>query len=198
MSGLGELVPRNARMFAAGVIVVAAAAISAWALWPHPPALEAGPAATDETTAAADETSGSEVERLRLSLPAGFVDESCRPEPASPPATAELICSTNADAAGPASARFLLAKDTADLQGLVRSTLLGAQVVTCPGNIQSPGPWRRNATPTLVAGTLICAAHGDRSAIAWTTDAQHLVSIIEADAEGASLAQLYTWWASHS
>ena len=32
------------------------------------------------------------------------------------------------------------------------------QVVNCPGNIQSPGAWRRNATPQLVSGTLVCVS----------------------------------------
>jgi len=35
--------------------------------------------------------------------------------------------------------------------------LRGSTIVTRPGNIQSPGPWRRNATPQQVSGTLVCS-----------------------------------------
>jgi hypothetical protein len=95
-------------------------------------------------------------------------------------------------------ARFMLAQDGANLQALLREKLDGAHVVVCPGNIASPGPWRRNATPSQVAGTLICATRANRGLVAWTTDAHHMVSVAEADARGPSLAQLYTWWTSHS
>ncbi|WP_241474006.1 hypothetical protein [Mycolicibacterium neoaurum] len=91
-----------------------------------------------------------------------------------------------------------MAQSATDLQGLLRDTVKDAQVVVCPGNIQSPGPWRRNATPSQVAGTLVCATRADRALVAWTTDNRRLVSLIEADAQGPSMVQLYTWWAAHS
>jgi len=47
--------------------------------------------------------------------------------------------------------------DKASLRPLFDDLLRGSTIVTCPGNIQSPGPWRRNATPQQVSGTLVCS-----------------------------------------
>ena len=68
----------------------------------------------------------------------------------------------------------------------------------CPGNIQSPGPWRRNATPQLVAGTLVCGFDENTSTVAWTTDSQLLLSEIQSGPQGPNMVQLYAWWSSHS
>jgi hypothetical protein len=113
-----------------------------------------------------------------------------RPDPAG--------TEVEAPAEATATARFLLAAPGADLQVLLRSSLAGAEVVTCPGRIQSPGPWRRNATPNQVAGTLICATRGDLATVAWTTDEKNLVNVAAGGQNGPTLAQLYTWWSSHS
>ena len=47
-------------------------------------------------------------------------------------------------------------RDKAALQTAFDGVTRGMAVVNCPGNIQSPGPWRRNATPQHVSGTLVC------------------------------------------
>ena len=73
-----------------------------------------------------------------------------------------------------------------------------SSVVNCPGNIQSPGPWRRNATPQQVAGTLVCGFQQSKPTVAWTTDAEMLVSEVQSGPQGPNMVQLYTWWASHS
>lgn len=67
-----------------------------------------------------------------------------------------------------------------------------------PGNIQSPGPWRRNATPQQVSGTLVCSYRDGLAAVTWTTEANLLVSDVHADRAGPALNQLYQWWSAHS
>ena len=67
----------------------------------------------------------------------------------------------------------------------------------CPGNIQSPGPWRHNATPDQVAGQLYCGTRDDGTPIiAWTDDARLLLSVVDAAAGGEVAA--FKWWSSHS
>ena len=51
------------------------------------------------------------------------------------------------------------------------------RVVNCPGNIQSPGAWRRNATPQQVSGTLVCGFRGGVPTLAWTDDAKLMLSL---------------------
>lgn len=74
----------------------------------------------------------------------------------------------------------------------------GVSVVTCPGNIQSPGPWRRNATPQQVSGTLVCGVQQDRPTLAWTDDIALLLGVVRADDKGPTMDRLYAWWSSHS
>ena len=176
----------NTRAVVAAASLIAAAAAVTWLLWPGASAPTVPPPPT-----------GDGAEQLRPLGPAGFGD-SCRPQSTTPPLVAHLTCTTNSDLSGPATARFMLAQNDTDLQDLLRENLAGAQVVVCPGNIASPGPWRRNAAPSRIAGTLVCAMHGQQALIAWSTDAHRLVSTIESDTSGPTLAQLYAWWTSHS
>ena len=74
----------------------------------------------------------------------------------------------------------------------------GSTIVTCPGNIQSPGPWRRNATPQQVSGTLVCSYRDGLAAVTWTTEANLLVSDVHADRAGPARNQLYQWWSAQS
>jgi hypothetical protein len=81
----------------------------------------------------------------------------------------------------------------ATFDGIVAS----ARQVNCPGNIQSPGPWRRNAAPQLVAGTVFCGFRGNMPIVAWTDDADLLVSSVDGAEAGPNLDLLYTWWRGH-
>lgn len=184
--GTPRLPSKRVAVAAASVIAAAAAAAVTWLLWPHSSAPASLPPAASDGTA-----------QLRALMPAGFGD-SCQPESTTPPVLAKLTCTAHSGPASPPSGTFLMAQSTTDLPGLLQSTVNDAQVVVCPGNIQSPGPWRRNATPSQVAGTLVCATRADRALVAWTTDDRRLVSLIEAGAQGPSMVQLYTWWAAHS
>jgi serine/threonine-protein kinase len=72
-------------------------------------------------------------------------------------------------------------------------------MVVCPGNIQSPGPWRRLANPTVTQGTVFCGIAGARPLVVWTNDAELLLARTQSDnPDGSGLDQLYTWWGLHS
>lgn len=178
-----KLVSKRAAIGAA--LVVAVVAIAASWLWPRGPAPSAPPPAADDAA------------QLRTLVPASL-SASCQPEVAASPAVSQLKCINEHDPSGPASARFMLSEDADDLPELLRRSVEDAQIVLCPNNMQSPGPWRRNAAPSEIAGTLVCAVHGNRSLIAWSTAAHNLVSVAEGDAQGPSLTQLYTWWTVNS
>jgi hypothetical protein len=70
-------------------------------------------------------------------------------------ASANVGCKRNADPGGPPSATYTLAKDNAAPKGAFDSAKRDSSVVNCPGNIQSPRPWRRHATPQQISGTLV-------------------------------------------
>lgn len=175
---------------AGGVVAVALMAIGAWALWPSSPTQP--PADPSNVAPRADD--GAAFDQLRRANPAGL-ETSCAPRSAT--SEPELHCDSVPDLPN-ASARFTLSSPSADMQAAALAALDGGQAVVCPGRIQSPGPWRRNADPTVIAGTLVCALRGDRAAIVWTTDAHHLVSVVQSGQAGPLLADLYTWWSTHS
>ena len=107
-------------------------------------------------------------------------------------------CDNNSDPGGPTSASYLLARDKTALDAAFTGAVRADAVVNCPGNIQSPGPWRRNATPQQTSGTLICGVQGGVPTVAWTDEERMSVSIVRSDPPGPSLDQLYQWWSSHS
>lgn len=122
--------PSKPGVVAAATVIGAGAVVAAatWLLWPESSAPSAPPPATADRTA-----------ELRALVPAGFGD-SCQSESTTPPLIEQLSCTTNSAPSEPATARFMLAQDGANLQALLRENLSGAQVVVCPGNIASPGP----------------------------------------------------------
>ena len=87
---------------------------------------------------------------------------------------AKIVCTHNGDPAGPTAATYTLVAEKASLRPLFDDLPRGSTIVTCPGNIQSPGPWRRNATPQQVSGTLVCS--DGLAAVTWTPEANLLVS----------------------
>jgi hypothetical protein len=88
--------------------------------------------------------------------------------------------------------------DKAALSSAFDAEVLDTRVVNCPGNIQSPGPWRRNATPQQVSGTLVCGFKDDVPTLVWTDDDDLLLSSVDGADSGPNLDQLYVWWSSHS
>jgi hypothetical protein len=136
--------------------------------------------------------------RLTALLPAGYSEDACTPVEPPKGAVAMVNCTKNTNAGGPPSATYALMKDEAALSAAVDAALADADVVDCPGNIQSPGPWRRNATPQKVAGTLVCGMPHGQPQVVWTNDAQLVLNLVRAGPEGPTLDQMYAWWSDHS
>ncbi len=107
-------------------------------------------------------------------------------------------CGINSDPGGPTAAIFTLAVDKPALDAGLAGAIRPDSVVICPGNIQSPGPWRRNATPEQVSGTLVCGVQRDIPTVAWSDDQRLLLAVVRSDPPGPALDQLYAWWSSHS
>ena len=136
--------------------------------------------------------------RLMRALPPGYPPGACQPTEPTAGAVATVKCDANVDPGGPTSATFLLARDKAALDVLFAGAAPRADVVLCPGNIQSPGAWRRNANPQQVVGTLVCATRDNVATVGWTDEARLLVSVVRSNPPGPTLDQLYLWWSSHS
>jgi serine/threonine kinase PknH len=179
----------------AAVAAVLLAALAAWWLWPS--------GGDDQVVADSSSPSTPTVDaeghdKLMSLLPSGYPAGACTAEAAPDGAVAVVNCTRNADAGGPASATYTLAKDAAALDAAIEKTISEARVVNCPGRIQSPGPWRRNASPNTIAGTLVCGMADKQGTVAWTTDSALLLNVTRADPEGPTLDQLFTWWQTHS
>jgi hypothetical protein len=186
--GSGRSVP-HAGMIAAAVAAVVLVVLAAWFLWPS------GDDATQAATPAID---AAAVDALKDVLPAGYPSEACQPVQAPEGATAKVECSKNTDVGGPPKATYTLMKDADALKQAMDDVIADAGIVNCPGNIQSPGPWRRNATPTKVAGNLVCGLPQGKPMVAWTNDANLVLNVTKAGPEGPTLDQLYQWWSNHS
>ena len=132
---------------------------------------------------------------MRL-LPVSYPAGSCDPGGAPAGARAVMSCEANTDAGGPTSATYTLAEDAATLRSAVDEVMSRSTTVVCPGNIQSPGAWRRHASPTVVAGTLYCGTDGGKTVIAWTTDSDLLLKVVQGDRR--AMDGLYRWWPTHS
>lgn len=134
---------------------------------------------------------------LRL-VPIGYPEKSCTPDTGVPSgALAAVTCGPNTDAGGPRVGRYTLVADLPALQAQFTEITASTRQQICPGNIQSPGPWRHNATPDQVAGQLYCGVRGDGTPIiAWTDDARLLLSVVDS-APGGEVAA-FKWWSSHS
>lgn len=136
--------------------------------------------------------------RLLSMLPAGYAASACKAVEPANEAVAQVKCGRSDDPDGPIEASYSLVKDKSGLAaGLSRLTKRNA-VVVCPGRIQSPGPWRRNATPDQVSGTVFCGSNQGHPVVAWTDEERLLLSETRSGATGPTLDQLYAWWSSHS
>lgn len=97
------------------------------------------------------------------------------------------------------SGTYTRSRDAQSLQSALADVVGTAITVVCPGNIQSPGPWRKVAQPDVVQGTVFCGIRDGRPLIAWTLDTENLLAVVEsASLGGSGLNDLYAWWASHS
>ncbi|MGE2731072.1 hypothetical protein ACQI4F_16450 [Mycolicibacterium vaccae] len=185
-------------MVVAGVATVAVVALGVlvWAFWPSSDTSEesgADPQAASPTVSSPD----AEAQVLE-SVPRGYPDGACTPVVPPKGALAQVSCGPNTDPGGPLSATYTLVRDDEAMEELFADVIDTSAVVNCPGNIQSPGPWRRNATPDQTAGTLVCGFQQNKPTVAWTTAADNLLSEVQSGPQGPNMVQLYTWWSSHS
>jgi serine/threonine kinase PknH len=155
-------------------------------LRPSTPSAPAAGSAAPTTTPLTTSPDAEAQRRLTGLLPAGYSPSSCESSPAPKDAVAEMVCARNADPGGPAAASYTLVPEHRAVNTTLDEHLPGSTVVTCPGNIQSPGPWRRQATPQQISGTLVCSYRDGLASITWTTEAELLVSAVRADRRGPS------------
>lgn len=180
------------------LLVVVVGGLAFWQLRSSPAAPSSRSTdSTTSTTASASADPEGQARLLRL-LPAGYPSDSCKPVAAAEGVLAEVNCEKNSDPGGPLSATYTLASDKAALDAAFDDIVRASTRVNCPGNIQSPGPWRRNATPQKTSGVLFCGVQETRSTVAWTDDNEFLVSIVQSGPQGPTFDQLYAWWSSHS
>jgi serine/threonine-protein kinase len=191
-----------------GAIVIA---LAVWLMWPAGPpdtrgseaAGEDGSTPSSELTApgmsAAAPPASAEHRRLMdLVLSQGYSRGSCTTATTAPGALATVSCGHHPGHRGPVTATYALHRDAVSLRAAFDDIAANSVVVVCPGNIQSPGPWRRNATPQQVSGMLFCGLREGQPMVAWTTDADLLLSIIRADQSGPTPEELYAWWSRHA
>ena len=182
-------------LVAAATAAVVGLGALAWAFWP---ASDGEDDSSAPTTTTETESRDEAQTRLLDMVPPGYAEGACEGVVPAKGALAQVSCGRNDDPGGPLTATYTLVEDDEALLDLFDGVVGASTVVNCPGNIQSPGPWRRNATPDQTAGTLVCGFQQSRPTVAWTTDADLMVSQVQSGPQGPNMVQLYTWWASHS
>lgn len=187
---------RPVALLAMAAAAVVGLGVIAWLFWPS--SNDAEVSAGESTTTTESESPQQAEVRLMSMLPQGYDADGCEAVIPTKGALAQVSCNDNTDIGGPRTANYMLAKNKESLRALFDGVVSTTSVVDCPGNIQSPGPWRRNATPQQVAGTLVCGFQQSKPTVAWTTDADLMVSEVQSGPQGPNMVQLYTWWASHS
>lgn len=183
-------------LIAVATVAVVVLGVIAWLFWPSSDGSDT--AGGDDAPTSTRESSEQAQARLLQMLPPGYAPDSCETVVPAQGALAQVSCGANTDPGGPLTATYTLAADKAAAKDLFDNVVSTSSVVDCPGNIQSPGPWRRNATPQQTAGTLVCGFQQSKPTVGWSTDADLLVSQVQSGPAGPNMVQLYTWWASHS
>lgn len=191
------------KTFAIGVVGVAVvAAVGGLIFWAMRPSEDQPQQARPEppltSSPAPPPTSSADDLRLSRQLPRGYPAGACETAPAPEGVLSRVNCVRNVDPDGPASATFSLVGDPAKLDKLFQDTIGATVRVDCPGNIQSPGPWRRNATPDRISGQLYCGLLNGQPTVVWTDAEKMTVSAVRAGPDGPTFPQLYAWWSSHS
>lgn len=182
------------------VALIILSGVAIWLLRPSysPPATVPSTNST-RSTALAPTFSADEVQARLLSLlPRDYSPGTCKPITPPMDALSEVSCEKNSDPDGPMSATYLLFADATSLRGAFDRIVQSSNIIECPGRIQSPGPWHRNATPDKASGMLLCGTQDGNLLLGWTNDAEQLISVAKAGPQGPTIDQLYAWWTSHS
>jgi len=184
---------------AAVVSLIALSGVVIWLLRPSQPArtIPATNSATSTASSPSLSTAESEARLLSL-LPHGYMPGVCKLVTPTEDALAAVSCDKNSDPDGPSSATYTLFPDAPSLGSALNRIIQASSIIECPGRIQSPGPWHRNATPDKPGGVLLCGTQQGNPLVGWTDDARLLIGVIRAESPGPSIDQLYAWWMSHS
>jgi hypothetical protein len=206
--------PRNTgplKLAAAGAAVLALGWLGFSALFSRGGDTDATAAQTDTTTTT--ETSSTtppapvlppppspeDIERVRRALPPGYAPDVCPPAAvAEDGGIATLACGRNGDPGGPVSGLYTVFGDRTSLYAAVDRAVAASGQMNCPGNIQSPGPWRRNAAPEREVGTLFCGTRDQNPVVIWSDTERLMLNIVQGAPEGPDLVALYGWWTQHS
>jgi hypothetical protein len=189
---------RSRGLIIGAIILVVAAVTAGLVMWftRKPPVTADSPAAAPSSAARGADPEAED--HLLHMLPQGYASDACKLADPPTDALAEVTCDANDDANGPRSATYTSFRNQDALAEAFKQFVNSADIQTCPGNVQSPGPWRRSGAPNDVIGTLFCGSRGTDPVVAWTTDSELLLGSVVGRARGPNLAQLYTWWSSHS
>jgi len=211
---VAERTPRNTgplKLVAAGTAALALGWLGLSAVFSSSGDAETSAAATETTTTSeASSTttpapvlppppSPADIERVRRALPPGYAPDSC--PPAAVPedgGVATLACGRNGDPGGPVSGSYTVFGDRTSLYAAVDRAVAASGQMNCPGNIQSPGPWRRNAAPDREVGTLFCGTRDQNPVVIWSDTERLMLTTVQGAPEGPDLVALYGWWAQHS
>jgi hypothetical protein len=182
---------------AVGAVAVAGGLVF-WLVRPSSDSADTPDVGAATSTSRTSPPDSNDEKRLLRQLPKGYVAASCAPVAPPESMLAQVDCDNNSDPGGPHSATYTLAGDKAALDAVFGAAMRGATRVNCPGNIRSPGPWRRNATPDKISGQLFCGLREGQPTVVWTDDARLMVSAVRAGPLGPTFPQMYEWWSSHS
>lgn len=164
---------------------------------PQPEASTSEPASTTTTTKVSPKS--SDLAALTKALPAGYLSGACSP-------AAEVVdggiattaCGRNEDQDGPSTGTYTLFDDPATLGGAFDRDVAAAEQRNCPGEIQSPGAWHRNASPDKAAGMLFCGTKDQLPIIMWTDSEKMTLNTVQGGINGPDLDTVYAWWTQHS
>lgn len=154
-----------------------------------------GPRASAGPPAVSSDNAFSQLSHL---LPSGYTRANCTAAAVPEDALAKAVRGASSDPGGPASATFTMVGDDTTLTAAFGEAVRRLDIVNCPGDIQSPGPWHSNAAPQKSSGTLVCGFQGGVPTMAWTTDGALLFSAVQASQTGSTLDGLFRWWSAQS
>lgn len=152
-----------------------------------------GPGRAEQTTT---ETPKPDSKLLSM-VPPGIDGNGCAPDTTGS-TQPSIVCKGSGTAGDPSRLTLTGAGDKAGLDAAFNQVVNRTKVVLCPGNIQSPGPWRRSAAPQVSAGTLMCGWQDKTPVVAWTDESRLLVVVAEGAPGVDALTALYRWWTTHS
>jgi hypothetical protein len=128
-------------------------------------------------------------------LPQGFSSSNCKEVTPKGHAVEKVTCDQSSDPGGPSAAAFARYANADDLTSAFQNADGVAVASSCPGNIQSPGPWNFTSSGQT-AGQVECGTAKDDNTpvVLWTDNAKLRVAAVS----GSDITSLYQWWTKKS